>query len=300
MTTIDRLVLSDKEPAKPFTYTDDEVTQIRQALSGNCELSFALSEKINQDPLYSDCSIAMFFPVVGERIKQGEIPKVEKLVALTRKWALKVSFPDTSFVIKTIENSKEQEVVALISDLGVCPQQYESLPGFVTEAFVEGTGLGDIDPNRCTPEFMEEIGKKIGQMFQKIHERNILINDQVLLNNMGRSHTIIGPDNEVTFIDFGAAVDLSDYPNISDEAIFLIMKSDGKKPLDIILMGDEALPQFIPGFRAGFINQSTRDEAVLRFDGQLIDEGFGFLQYQLPNIDDMVRAYLEVTGGKLI
>ena len=286
----------EKEPnIKPFIYTDDEVAEIRQGLSGDAIISDTILEKIQGDSLFSECSVAMFFPVIGERIsKNGERPVVETLRTGTRGNALKVSFEDCAYVIKQIENSNEPTIVARLAEIGIGPEQHESLKGYITETFIEGTAINQLKSERCTPEFMEEIGVKIGKAIKRIHENGILINDQLFSDDMGKSHTIISPSGEVTFIDFGASVDLAEFPVISDEATYLIMRSTfaGAFGLRSAHSDDEALAMVVD-FREKILSEYTADEAMKLYDGQLINEGFGFLNARIPNVDDMAKAYLE-------
>ncbi|MEI6850876.1 MAG: hypothetical protein WCK26_02835 [Candidatus Saccharibacteria bacterium] len=280
---------------KPFIYTEDEVFEIRQGLSGDASISDTILEKIQGDPLFSDFSVAMFFPVIGERIsKNGEKPVVETLRTGTRGNALKVSFEDCAYVIKQIENSNEPVVIAQLAEIGIGPEQHESLSGYITETFVEGTAINQLEAERCTPEFMEEIGVKIGEAIKQIHAKSILINDQLFSDDMGKSHTIIGPNGEVTFIDFGASVDLAEFPAISDEATYLIMRSTfaGAFGLRSAHNDDEALAMVVD-FREKVLSEYTADEAIKLYDGQLINEGFGFLNARIPNVDEMAKAYLE-------
>ena len=279
---------------KPFIYTDDEVVQIRRGLAGDIVLPEPLIGKMESDLLFADCSVAMFFPVIGERISEnGERPVVEMLYTGTRGEGLKVSFEDCSYVIKSIENSKEPVVAAQMAEMGIGPEQHESLAGYITETFVEGTQINHLNPDRCTPEFMTEIGRKVGDAIKRIHEKGILINDQLFSDDMGKSHTVIGPNGEVTFIDFGASVDLADYPDLSDEAAYLILRSTfaGALGLRNAHNDDEALVM-VANFREKVLSEYTAEEAMKLYDGQLINEGFAYLSDHIPNIEAMATGYL--------
>jgi tRNA A-37 threonylcarbamoyl transferase component Bud32 len=283
--------------SKPFVFNDQEVSQIRQSLAGKGNIPDVLLTKVENDPLFAECSTAMFFPMIGERIQQsGEIPELSGVRTIGRNGALKVSFNQDSFMIKTIENSQEPVIAKSVAEIGVGPKQFESIDGYVTEEFIEGDTLNKLDPDKCTPKYMENIGQKLASAIKKVHDKNILINDQLLSDDNGKSHTIITSEGDVRFIDFGSAVDLTNFPNISDEAVKLIIRSDTFASMTLMMISPEKLPDFINHYRQDFLSKlKTSKEVIEQYDAQLINEGFFFLSQRLPNIEHLINGFNQVT-----
>jgi len=263
---------------KDFTLSKKEMDGIRQAISGQNPMTPELMAKIESDPVVAEFGIAVFFPVIGDRIINGETPKVESINANTRGRGFKATFKDGAYITKPLENSEEVKIAKAMAEIGVGPEQFESLPGYITEQFAEGVAVSKLAPERCTPEFMQELGAKIAEAIKKVHDKGILINDQLLADDFSKSHTIVGADGKICFIDFGASIDLNDYPNISDEAVRLIMRSDGIASMSLGM----ATPENIGGIISDYRNRrlslcKTKKEVIARYDGQLLNEGLSFL-----------------------
>jgi len=282
---------------KPFVFNQQEVLEIRRSLSGEDKISEKLLEKVQKDPLVGESSVSIFFPAVTEHILEtGENPKVVAVRTGVRDRAMMVGFKDDSYMIKSIENSQEPEVAKTVAEIGVGPKQFESVKGYITEKFIEGKAINEIDPNECTSEYMEDMGHKIGNAIKKVHEQNILINDQLLADDFGKSHTIINSEGEINFIDFGASVDLTDFPNLSDEQVYLIIKSDAMASMKLGMISQKDMPAFIDNYRRGILSEfQNKEEVFNRYDGQLLSEGFYFLSQKLPNVSSLVKGYREET-----
>jgi tRNA A-37 threonylcarbamoyl transferase component Bud32 len=284
--------------ALPFVFSEQEILEVRQGIGGKARPSLELMEKIQADPLAAECSVVMFFPVICERISQSvERPVVEVINAGTRSKVIRASFDDGAYIIKSLENSQEPAVAKLMAELGVGPEQFPSIDGYITEKFVEGQAVNQIEPAKCTPEYMAELGSLIGETVKKIHEQGILINDQLLSDDFGKSHTIIGPDGKISFVDFGASVDLNDFPNISDEAVGLIIRSDAFASFNLGMLSQQDLPAFVERYKQNLISQyKTKEEVIDRYDGQLINEGFSFLSQRVPNVSSLVGGFRKANG----
>lgn len=280
------------DEVKKFVFSEDEVLQMRQGISGEVAIPDDLMEKVQSDPLYKEFFVTIFFPVVGERIKQGEIPKVELMQTETRSRALKVTFDDGAYVIKSIENSQEPVIAKIMAEIGVGPEQFESINGYITEKFIEGKAINQFNDDKNTPESMNQLGVKIGDAVKKIHEKGILVNDQLFSDDFGKSHTIIGSDGEICFIDFGASIDLNKYPDISDESVMLIMRSDAFASMSLHGASGERLIAIINNYRKTVLeNLVTKEDVIKRYDGQLIGEGFSFLSRRINNVGDLVKGF---------
>jgi len=278
---------------KPFVFSEKEVSEIRQSLAGEKTVSSSLQEKIQNDPLVAECSVAMFFPVISERISQNnERPKVEAIQAGARGRVLKASFEDMAYIIKPLENSQESAIAKSMAEIGVGPEQYESINGYITEKFIEGDAINRVNSDKCTPEFMEMIGQKMGDTVKRIHEKGILINDQLFSDDSGKSHTIIGPEGDVHLIDFGASINLANFPEISDENVYLIIRSDTFASFSLGMISDQDLPSFMGKYRQDVLSQfKTKEEVIDRYDGQLIHEGFSFLSQRIQNVGSLADAF---------
>jgi len=277
----------------PFVFNEQDIFEVRQGVAGKGMPSSQLMEKIQADQLVAECSVVMFFPVICERISQSvERPVVEVINAGTRSKVIKAAFDDGAYIIKSLENSLEPAVAKMMAELGVGPEQYPSIDGYITEGFVEGQAVNQIESAKCTPEYMAELGYLIGETVKKIHEKGILINDQLLSDDFGKSHTIIGPDGKICFVDFGASVDLNGFPNISDEAVRLIIRSDAFASFNLGMLSEQDLPAFVERYKQNLISQyKTKEEVIDRYDGQLINEGFSFLSQRVPNVSSLVGGF---------
>lgn len=278
----------------PFAFDQSEVESIRNGLSGREKVSTDLMDKVKNDPLFRECSVAMFFPVIGDLIQNtNEIPKVSRLITGARDMALQVSFNEKSYVIKAIENDQEPPIARLMAEVGIGPKQFESIDGYITEEFVEGSVISQISEDKCTPEFMDDLGQKIATATDLIHSKNILINDQLLVDDNGKSHTIVTPEGGIRFIDFGAAVDLTNYPDISDEAVHLIIRSDAFAALGLDSTPQEQKSEYVKSYREDVLSKlKTKKEVIDSYDGKLLQEGLYFLsKKRLPNVGYLINGY---------
>jgi len=287
---------SDKiDEPKDFIFSDDEVSIIRQYFNRQVKLPAELAEKIRTDPLCDEYRIILFLPEIGDRIaKNNERPTVEFFNNGTRDFVEKVSFSDCVYIVKTIENTNEPAIAKTMAEIGVGPQQIESLSGFITEKFIEGKAISKLDPATCTPDFMKIIGQKIGEGIKKIHEKGILINDQLLSDDFSKSHTIITPEGEVYFIDFGASVDLNNFPEMTDEEVALIIRSDAYSFFSFSNCPKEKRKAYIDEYRKDRIGRfKNKEEVISRYDGQLITEGLSFLSNRIDNVRSLVAGLNE-------
>lgn len=270
-------------------YNDLEIDQIRKKISGESNISPELQEKIKNDEMFKKYSIAMFFPIIGDRIIAGEHVEVSPVKTTTRPGGLKVVFDDKSYVIKSLENKNESDVARIASDIGVGPRQFESINGNLTEEWIEGDLIAKLNPEQCTPEYMEELGVKIGSAIKKLHDKNIVINDQLLRDDFGKSHILVNANHEVTFIDFGASVDLSKFPDLTDDQTYSLMYSDPFARMSLGNVEDSNQTQnAIRDYKKYLLDTyTTKEELIQGIDFQRLGEGLHFLGYELPNIGSL-------------
>jgi hypothetical protein len=224
----------------------------------------------------------------------NEKPKMSLLKAGARGYAFKLEFPNESHVIKPLESKAEKDIAGKASSLEIGPKQFKTNVGYLHEEFIDGTPLLHLEKETCTPEFMENIGQKFAQALNKLHENNILVNDQIISDDFGKSHMIIDSKGEVRFIDFGASVDMSDFPNISDEEVMSLMRTDPFMAFRIHGMSEaseEEKKSEIKGYRDNILSQlKTKEDLIQMKDIQLLNEGLMFLQSRLPNVGSFIQG----------
>jgi len=222
-----------------------------------------------------------------------EKPKVTILPAGARGSAYKVTFSDNAHVVKPLESMSEQDIAVKAADLHIGPKQFSSKEGFLHEEFIDGTPLLKLDPEKCTPEYMETLGKKFASAFKKLHENNILINDQILTDDFGKSHMIIDTNGEVRFVDFGASIDVNGFPDLSDEAVLSLMRTDPFMAFSMHSIDFDSVKErteAIDGYRKNILEDLETKEDLLKKDLQLLNEGLYFLGNRIPNVDSFARG----------
>lgn len=221
-------------------------------------------------------------------------PEMSLLKAGARGYAFKIEFPNESHVIKPLESKVEKDIAEKASTLEIGPKQFKTNEGYLHEEFIDGTPLLHLEKETCTPEFMENIGQKFAQALKKLHENNILVNDQIISDDFGKSHMIIDSKGEVRFIDFGASVDMSDFPNVSDEEVMSLMRTDPFMAFRIHGMSEaseEEKKLEIKGYRDNILSQlKTKEDLIQMKDMQLLNEGLMFLQGRLPNVGSFIEG----------
>jgi hypothetical protein len=231
------------------------------------------------------------FPDIENNIEK---PKISLLQAGARGICFKIDTLDSSHVIKPLESLAEKDISSKASTLGIGPKQFKTKEGYLHEEFIKGIPLLRLEKEKCTPEFMEDLGQKFTQALKKLHENNILVNDQILTDDFNKSHMIIDEKGEVRFIDFGASIDLSNFPNISDEAVTSLMRTDPFMAFRMSSMMDsseEEQKNLIKGYRENILSQiNTKKDLMQMKDLQLLNEGLSFLYNRLPNVQYFIEG----------
>ena len=233
------------------------------------------------------------FPDIKE-VNNMEKPKISLLTTITRGNSFKIQFSDCAHVIKPLESLIEKEMAEIAGKLGIGPKQYKTKEGFLHEEFIDGSPLLHLEKEKCTKEFMMNIGQKFARSLKKLHDNNVLVNDQILTNDFGKSHIIIDNKGEVRFIDFGASIDISDFPNISDEAVTSLIRTDpfmAFRMHGISEASEEEKKVEIKGYRDNILSQlKTKEDLIQMKDMQLLNEGLMFLQDRLPNVESFIQV----------
>jgi tRNA A-37 threonylcarbamoyl transferase component Bud32 len=233
----------------------------------------------------------LHFPDIENK---NEKPRISLLQAGARGICFKIDTLDSSHVIKPLESLAEKDISSKASTLGIGPKQFKTKEGYLHEEFIEGIPLLKIEKEKCTPEFMENLGQKFAHALKKLHENNILVNDQILTDDFSKSHMIIDKNEEVRFIDFGASVDLSNFPNITDEEVVSLMCTDPFMSFRMhggIDSPEEEQKDLIKGYRENILSQiKTKEDIIQIKDKQLLNEGLYFLRERLPNVQSFIEG----------
>ena len=117
--------------------------------------------------------------------------KKERLPATTRRFCIKITEGDKQYLSKAVESSFEPQIAQKAAELGVGPEQLESLPGTIREEFISGTPLLEISQDQCTPEFMERLGEETAQKIALLHKNNIFGKKKRILSQPDRVRACI-------------------------------------------------------------------------------------------------------------
>ncbi|MBT7483420.1 hypothetical protein HN680_01490 [Candidatus Peregrinibacteria bacterium] len=124
------------------------------------------------------------------------------------------------FIIKSYQGEDERIIAPLVGESGFGPQQFPSLRNVMTEEFVPGQPLLDIQPGKPR-KYYHDLGRRLGQFYRALHERNIFYNDGLINYEFGKSHVILGEEPEqAKVIDFGLSLNVSDPSAFTDEQVF--------------------------------------------------------------------------------
>ena len=237
----------------------------------------------------------LHFPDIENR-SEAERPKINLFPTRTRGYGFKITFSDGTRVIKPLESSIEKNIAQKASELGIGPKQFKSKKGYLHEEFIDGTPFLQIKKEKCTPEYMEELGRKFAKALKKLHENNILVNDQILADDYGNCHIIIDKNGEVRFIDFGASINLENFPAISDEAVVSLMRTDPFMAFRIA-SDPEGVEGEIKGYRDNILSRfKTKEDLIQAKDFQLLNEGLSFLASRLPNVESFFLGVKKELG----
>ena len=142
---------------------------------------------------------------------------------------------------------------------------------------------------------MECWGRQIGLGIKKLHEKNILINEQLLRNNSSDSHTIVTPESSVRFIDFGRSVDVSKFPELSNEDTYTLLQTD---PFGTMHIGDKSGEDLVNELHEylSFLKQkyASKEDLIQDRDNLLTEEGLISLGQILPNVDSLRTGIMSV------
>ena len=237
---------------KQTNYSKNELTEIRSAISGSLTpgdvaflkgkfkdpppqhmiplIKLAISntdlyDKVCKDERTKDYSLLGFFPETFNLVYGSETSPKVSFSGGTRGWVAIIDHPDKKIVIKPFQSSGEDEIAKIASDLGAGPRQLETLPGFLTEVFVDGKLFTQLGNDKTTPESMAGMGRRTGEILFSLHSKDIYYNDTILGDDMGKSHIIVPEKSPLILFDYGASINLSQHPKLSDEDVFNFVRT---------------------------------------------------------------------------
>ena len=292
-----------------MNYTNEEITQVRDAISGRFQLTpeqirqgkelFAATEppqhlgnaivfavtnsdlyqKLLADERAKEFGLYGFFPESFPLVYGSETSPSLEVGSGNRGYTFLFRHPVKNLVIKPVQSSRESEIADIAAELGVGPMQYTTLDGFLTEEFLQGKPFSQLRDSETTPKKMYELGRKAAIILNKLHSREIFYNDTTLTDDMGRSHLMVAEPNPKLF-DYGVALRLNNHPNLTDEEVFNYTQT--LPGINFSLAFDRSpdkINTLIMRFRPQVVGLSKQD--IMMRDLELILEGLHFATFRL-------------------
>lgn len=210
-----------------------------------------------------------------------------------------ITSESTAVVIKPCQSSREAEIAAIAGGLSVGPARLPTIPGFISEEFVDGVFLTDLTLAQATQQRMFAVGRALAAALSRLHAASVCYNDATISDPAGRSHIIIRPDGEIRLIDFGVALLLDAHPaGLTFEDVWNAARTDPMFRLFRQLTGggdEDALARFVADYGRRLASQTpeqiqTRDWRIAEEGASLIAARFG------PAAADALRSGLSESG----
>ena len=305
-------------------YTEEEVKEIQELLSGkrilsdseismikievdgkqipNFLVSFLglvatnqdLYKKISGDSRAKQYSLFGFFPESFDLAYGSETSPSISFESGNRGVIAIIKHPTKNIVIKPIQNSRENEIAGIAAELEVGPKQYTTLDGFLTEQFIEGDLFPRMQEDKRYTDSMYRIGRRIGDIFKKLHSREIYYNDTNLTDDLGRSHVIIPQTLSAVLFDYGVALKLDRHPNLSDEEVFNFARTTPPENMFLeVQPSKEKVDALVQRYRPKV--QNMTQEQIMARDLEFIDEGLKFARFRLGAhiVEPFLRGFKE-------
>ena len=177
-----------------------------------------------------------------------------------------------SLVIKPLQSQREDQVAKIAGELDVGPQQYPTVPGFLTEEFIPGQFFTQLQPEQTDSGSMYQLGRHLGRMLDHLHAHQIYYNDSALSDPDGRSHLLVSPDGSCRLIDFGVSLLLDRHPEIALEGVYNFVRTLPTFNLFSRMgPGSGAISQLVRQYR-GQLAATSVDEIMAR-DLRFTEEG---------------------------
>ena len=237
-----------------------------------------------------------FFPPVLQWRAQGRPVPALHITGRTRGPAAILRSEGEAIVIKPFQNSREDEIARIAASVGAGPEQFPSLPGYLTERFAEGVFFTDLPPERRDAATMRDAGLALGRMLRGLHEAGVYYNDASLSDPEGRSHLIVSDDGEFTLIDFGVSLLLDRHPEYTREEVRNFART---LPMYRVFAGMADSRSDMDDFLQAFgrqMAQATREDILAR-DLKFVQQGLSIAARHLgqdiipPLRDAFIEAY---------
>ncbi len=206
-----------------------------------------------------------------------------------------IASESTAVVIKPGQSSREAEIAAIAGELNVGPAQLPTIPGFISEEFVDGAFLTDLTVAQATPERMHAVGESLSAALSRLHAAGVCYNDATISDPEGRSHIIVRPDGEIRLIDFGVALLLDNHPDgLTFEDAWNAARTDPMYRLFRQMTGggdDDALARFVADYGRRLAGQTV--EQIQSRDWRIAGEGAAIIASRFgPAAADALRQGL--------
>ena len=209
-----------------------------------------------------------------------------------------ISHGANAVVVKPCQSSREAEIAAVAGELGVGPAQLATIPGFVSEEFVDGVFLTDLTVEDATPERMRSVGQALAAALSRLHNAGVCYNDATVSDPEGRSHVIIHPDGAIRLIDFGVALLLDNHPDgLTFEDAWNAARTDPMFRLFRRMAGgdDAALGRFIADYGRRLAGQTVAQ--IQARDWRIADEGAAIIASRFgSSAADALRGGMSESG----
>ena len=183
------------------------------------DLEPALFSRVSEDRWVMALAQYAFFPPVLQWRREGRAVPGMSIAGRTRGPAAILRSGDDAIVIKPFQNSREDEIAAVAASVNVGPEQFPSLPGYLTERFAEGVFFTDLPLERRDHDTMRSVGLALGGMLRRLHHAGVYYNDATLADPQGRSHLIVAENGDCTLIDFGVSLLVGRHPDYTREEV---------------------------------------------------------------------------------
>lgn len=240
-----------------------------------------LYQRINADKRVEKFSHFAFLPMTAPLVYDSkEEAEISVLPGASRGLVAHFKHPEGEYVIKSYQSTDEKIIAPVVGELGIGPKQFPSIKNLMTEEFVKGQPLGDLGQAEVSNlGKMRQLGRKLGNHYRQLHQRNIYYND-LLADDSGRSHVMVGENGVARMIDFGVALNVSKPAEFTDEQIWNFLRTLPEMNMMAMFSMDEEQIQDLVNAHRNNVRRMTSPQIIER-DHLLIRESLSYLTYQM-------------------
>ena len=283
-------------PAEILAVANSPLPQWMRPFWKLVDLEPELFRRLSADPWVQALSLYAFFPpVLGWRRQGRPVPEF-RTTARTRGPVAILHSGNDNLAIKSFQNSREDEIARIAASAGAGPEQFPSLPGYLTERFAEGTFFTGLPAERRDPATMRAVGLQLGGILRQLHSAGVYYNDATLADPEGRSHLIVSGDGGCTLIDFGVSLLLDCHPDYSREEVHNFVRT---LPMYRVFAGMADGPAEMEDFLRSYAQSMARASRgeILSRDLQFAQQGLSIAARRMgqhiitPLRDGFLEAY---------